>query len=372
MIANTVSVTNLFNGSNVYVIPTFQRPYAWEETQWNELIEDIRNATQRSSPYHYFAPLHVVPIENPNHDLWRHYTDKTNTDIVNLEKNKFRSPLGSINVFLVIDGQQRLITFYALLNQYVPRFVTLLDGPRIPDVILNSQSDQSAFRNLLGLNSPHESINHVSRAQSRLKSLFNKLGALTANDPDFSNGQPCHMFITGNGCETLRVQLDATARLAAFMTLNDRGKPLTNLEKTKSLFMEIDDNCSTPNPYTVNNAFGGLYQSLEAGDAYIDDDEFLRQIGMTLWEGGNLTQISGTDWPLSEPGKNRQSKIDRKSTIDNEQPYLLPRSCLMRAISARPCSCDEAMRSAVARYASRRAPSNRCCSATCTSSDASS
>ena len=37
MFAIAKSVTNLFNESNVYVIPTFQRPYAWEETQWDEL-----------------------------------------------------------------------------------------------------------------------------------------------------------------------------------------------------------------------------------------------------------------------------------------------------------------------------------------------
>ena len=84
MIANTVSIANLFNESNVYVIPTFQRPYAWEETQWDELIEDILNATKkRTPPYHYFAPLHFVQIGNPENDLWQQYTDETNEDIAN-------------------------------------------------------------------------------------------------------------------------------------------------------------------------------------------------------------------------------------------------------------------------------------------------
>jgi len=33
MFAHTNSVTDLFYESNVYVIPTFQRPYAWNGTQ---------------------------------------------------------------------------------------------------------------------------------------------------------------------------------------------------------------------------------------------------------------------------------------------------------------------------------------------------
>lgn len=44
MNAAATSIVNLFNSSTVYVIPTFQRPYAWEETQWDEMIEDTRTA----------------------------------------------------------------------------------------------------------------------------------------------------------------------------------------------------------------------------------------------------------------------------------------------------------------------------------------
>lgn len=309
MFANTVPVTNLFNASNVYVVPTFQRPYAWENTQWDELIEDIRNATRKNPPYHYFAPIHVVQIADPSDDLWKKYIDNKNEDTTNLIKSNFRSGIGSINVFLVIDGQQRLITFYSLLNQYATRFVRLAGGLEIPDVILNSQSDQVAFRSLLGLANPGQPIKHPSRAQRRLGSLFDRLRKLKAHDPDFSDGASCHMFLTGNGCDILRVQLDATARLAAFMTLNDRGKALTNLEKTKSFLMEVDDNGANPKPHKINNVFGGLYQSLEAVDAYIDDDEALRQIGMGLWEGANLSGILGVPWPAISKGKNRDNRI---------------------------------------------------------------
>lgn len=292
-----VQVSKLFNDSSIYIIPTFQRPYAWEDNQWDDFIEDIRTATRRNNAYHYFAPLHVIRIDGPEDDFWKNYTDPSNIDISELRKNKFRNiNYQELSVYLVIDGQQRLITFYSLLYQYNNVNIHLNNNHQIPNIILSSESDQVFFRNLLGLSSLNRTVYHVSRSQNRLDDLFSKFNDITSSDPCFQCGGLCHKFYLGNKCQTLLVILNPTIRIAAFMTLNDRGKALTTLEKTKSLFMEIDDNHHTPNPYSINNAFGNLYLSLEIDDSYISDDEALRQIGMTLWEGKNLTEISGFTW----------------------------------------------------------------------------
>ncbi|MGC8491923.1 MAG: GmrSD restriction endonuclease domain-containing protein [Syntrophobacteraceae bacterium] len=326
-----ISVTNIFNDDTIYVIPAFQRPYAWEETQWDELIDDIRIASHREPKdrYHYFAPLHVIKIADPEHSLWQNYVANNDIqDIVDIADSGFRSQRGSLNVFLVIDGQQRLVTLYSLLHQYFPRFVTLSINRQVPAVILNEPSDHISFRNLLGLRSPAFPGSHESRAQGRLASLFKKFSTLLTTDPVFSPDNLGHKFITSGQCETLRIELDATARLAAFMTLNDRGKRLTNLEKTKSLLMEIDDNGQKPDPIVINNTFGSLYRTLESKDAYIDDDESLRQVGMTLWEGGNLSQISGVTWSLPADGKNRNNSIHQIGSNSLYDDYLkaLPQS----------------------------------------------
>ena len=134
------------------------------------------------------------------------------------------------------------------------------------------------------------------------------------SDPDFAFGKKCHQFFVSNKCETLPVKLSGKTRLAAFTTLNDRGKPLTNLEKVKSLFMEIDDNASISKPAAINNAFGILYRSLEVSDSCIDDDEFLRQVAMNLWEGINITKISGSHWPDPQLGKPRSNYIHQVGT----------------------------------------------------------
>jgi hypothetical protein len=320
MTANATPVSNLFNSTTIYVIPTFQRPYAWEETQWSEMIEDIRTASAKTPPYHYFAPIHIIPVSNPEDSLWKLYTDTGIQDIQELENSGFRNEsYGSVNVFLVIDGQQRLTTFYSFMHQYIPSKIKLAkSGFEVPNVILNAPDDQIAFRNLLGLTTPAAKVATVSRAQKRFTSLFSKLSSLISTDPDFHLGNKCHLFFTSSDCETLPVKLSGEVRLAAFTTLNDRGKPLTNLEKVKSLFMEIDDNSSAPKPANINNAFGALYQSVELANSYIDDDEFLRQVAMTLWEGANLTKIyfidtsgnnTDTDWPALQPDKPRSNYI---------------------------------------------------------------
>lgn len=311
MTSNRISVANLFNDSTVYVIPTFQRPYAWAETQWSELVEDLRVASNKTHPYHYFAPIHILEIPDCNSGLWKDYTDSRIEDIRELTGSNFSNAAGNLNVFFVIDGQQRLITLYSLLHQYYKRNIGI-GVFSMPSVILNSPEDQLEFRNLLALpsGSVSSAAKNPSKAQGRLRSLFAKFSSLTTKDPCFvGTSGKCTSFLRSNDCEILCVKLTGSSRLAAFMTLNDRGKALTNLEKAKSLFMEIDDNLQNPCPKDINHAFGGLYQSIEASSAYIDDDKFLQQLGMRLWEGVNLSRISGVSWPVLKTGKPRNNSI---------------------------------------------------------------
>jgi hypothetical protein len=74
----TLTVGELFSGSNVFRMPIFQRPYSWDEQTALELYDDIYQASERSSGY-FLGPLIVA-----------------------------RS--GGNKPFDVVDGQQRLVT----------------------------------------------------------------------------------------------------------------------------------------------------------------------------------------------------------------------------------------------------------------------
>lgn len=79
----------LFAG-NQFVIPVFQRDYVWKERDWERLWEDITALRAADGPAeHFMGSIVSVPMEI--------------------------SP-GEIPRYLIIDGQQRLITFAVLLS----------------------------------------------------------------------------------------------------------------------------------------------------------------------------------------------------------------------------------------------------------------
>ena len=58
----------LTDPNTVYVIPTFQRPYAWSEKQITDLLSDMEKAANQPNGHHYLSALHLIPVDpnNPN------------------------------------------------------------------------------------------------------------------------------------------------------------------------------------------------------------------------------------------------------------------------------------------------------------------
>ncbi|HSO83404.1 DUF262 domain-containing protein [Thiocapsa sp.] len=73
------AVSALFASTDIFVIPTFQRPYSWEEAQWDDLLRDIRFATARFKTNrratHYFGAIHTIKVEPDDH-LFKTFTDQ--------------------------------------------------------------------------------------------------------------------------------------------------------------------------------------------------------------------------------------------------------------------------------------------------------
>ena len=96
MQVNILNLQNLFFAPVRYEIPPYQRRYVWEqEEQWDPLWEDVRNTTdgylesKQSQKAHF---LGAVVIQS-------------------------QTPLpGSLQSWLVVDGQQRLTTMQLLLD----------------------------------------------------------------------------------------------------------------------------------------------------------------------------------------------------------------------------------------------------------------
>ncbi|MFZ1101419.1 MAG: DUF262 domain-containing HNH endonuclease family protein [Hyphomicrobiaceae bacterium] len=87
---SAVTVSQLFSGSHTYRMPEFQRPYSWPEDRAVQLFDDLESAcvasaSRASSATEYFLGALIVTQQSP------------------------RAP------FLIVDGQQRLVTLAAIL-----------------------------------------------------------------------------------------------------------------------------------------------------------------------------------------------------------------------------------------------------------------
>ncbi|MEI7996625.1 MAG: DUF262 domain-containing protein [Methylococcaceae bacterium] len=247
----------LFNDA-VFVIPTFQRPYSWVyDEQLQDLLQDIRHAATNPSKEHYLSPIHVIKICSPLQNEWLAYTDQDNADLKELAFSAFQAEGGAIqNVYLVVDGQQRLITLFMLFfAKFGCGTFKVSSGTIVPRVILNPTNDHTHFRNLLGLPS---SSSIISRSQGRISDVFN------ACQVSVAAMSPNEIVVLQNGLKTLLIELDAQYGLRGFLTLNDRGKTLTDFEKLKSLIMEYDLLFVNGNPHLIHTVFGRGYAALDA------------------------------------------------------------------------------------------------------------
>jgi hypothetical protein len=292
---NFDSISSLFEGNNIYVIPTFQRPFAWEEKQRRDLWEDIRKATNNDG-LHYLAPLHVVEVFglNRNPVLWGSYTDSLNSDIVNLEKSDWKDEHGRpYKVYMVVDGQQRLISLFTLLisvNWGGPLTTVCQQKVKLPKIILNPRDDHDYFRGRLNLT---PSISTPSNKSAlRISALFDFFKAQWRGNSAIRN------FVMAPKLCCLQIELDSGYGLQGFLTLNDRGKDLTTFEKLKALFMELDlTHCTASHPANIHNTFGNAYRVLETQECPLTEDQLVQGTAINIWTGTahrDLPQKSAT------------------------------------------------------------------------------
>ena len=109
---------NQIFADQVYRVPDYQRGYAWEERQWNDLLEDLDLLPEGRT--HFTGTL-----------ILRSYG--TSAERI-LDRN-----MQSYEVFDIIDGQQRLTTIVILLKSiYDPARQLEMDMATIRNAYLDN------------------------------------------------------------------------------------------------------------------------------------------------------------------------------------------------------------------------------------------
>ncbi|MBS1623143.1 MAG: DUF262 domain-containing protein, partial [Bacteroidetes bacterium] len=213
--SRTETIRTLFHG-NRFVIPSYQRKYSWEFDQRKALWDDI---SENLAMKHFIGTLCFKKIEN-NEDL---FTEK----------------------YEIIDGQQRVTTLFILLNVLIEKiedkamregFENLYLGSQITPKLKSLGVDEEF---LLRVIFEYDSIDEESLVVRSQINLHRAKKDFIGLSSDFTQTEVMQWinFISGN-IEILIFNVTQQAEaVKMFSVINDRGLPLSNLDKTKSLLM---------------------------------------------------------------------------------------------------------------------------------------
>lgn len=252
----------------VFDIPDYQRSFSWEQQQCEEFLQDIRFLPRESN--HFFGNI-----------------------ILEEQDEYYQAESGAkVKAYHIVDGQQRLTTVMLFLRvaserdddmgKQLEAMNTLFlpeDRPRL----LPTDQDRQYFRDdLLG----EANHNPETPSQERLRDTYEFFheelrtleagGSITVRE---LADRLRHNF-TLNIVET-----EGESEAAAiFEGLNDRGKPLSSLEKTKSLLVNMDGRANSDGGPTkkIDERFGKIYRKLfvlsngHERAADFDEDAFQR------------------------------------------------------------------------------------------------
>ncbi len=278
---NVVNLASLFH-ERVLQVPDYQRGYSWQERQVREFLEDLELLA--ADKFHYTGTV-VLCVENSR--LPR--MDEAGNALVTMN---------------IVDGQQRLTTIILLLDQ-IRRSLSRLskkarrlsrgieknyiatkeaNGLKLFKLSLNSDTDDFFKSSVLaekpGVRGPQ--IPSAKRLQAAKKQIADYLdvnmGAPDGAAEDWLQG--LYAKVATQLRFTLYEVEDEAEVGVIFEVMNDRGKPLTDLEKVKNYILHAATRLDVSHDLasSVNGAWAVILRQLMAAglDSSADEDRLLR------------------------------------------------------------------------------------------------
>ncbi len=271
---NIVSLDELFH-KRLFRVPDYQRGYSWEHQQVREFLEDLDLLPDHR--YHYTGT--IVLHEHRSHE-----------QRMDVDGNAYA-------LVDVVDGQQRLTTIVLLLDgirrslfsqsdmgkglsQGIKRnFVSAQDESGLPlfKLSLNTDTDHFFKDSILSEQPGVEGPQITS--ERRLADAKHQISRYLEGKVAGSAGQEWLKTQYKKLATQLRFTLyevedDAEVGII-FEVMNDRGKPLTNLEKVKNYLLYISTSLAVPNDLSssVNSAWAEILQQLMSAGLVSSGDE---------------------------------------------------------------------------------------------------
>ena len=321
-----ISLAELF-AKRIFRIPDYQRGYAWGERQLMELwqdIEDIESDGNCGYRSHYTGTIYVEQISLPEDDAW----------------------LMDHHCYSVVDGQQRLTTISLLMFELwksIREDFEYRDDMRRDFIVCENRSKVKRAYKFSYMGGQERFLYKVIfedagiRGEAGAETVYtrNLISAkkfFAEKISKLSEADKSELYF--KLIKALRFDFRPINDLdvqAVFETMNNRGKPLTVLEKLKNRLMYLteklsdDDGDKKELRHQINDTWGNVYRKLGQNPRNIlDEDDFI-SAHLSLYRTPNeptfSTQLAekklfemfsnrAEDYPLSGDDKIREPKVD--------------------------------------------------------------
>ena len=273
---NQENAASIFSNNAIFIIPRYQRGYAWGERNWQQLFDDLVENDQG----YFLGSLIYATSKNNGNDLDHHFID-------------------------VIDGQQRLTTlsiFYAALYHCAKNYVDAEDddqedivrdlakklvwkNSKVREMRIRPQTQENNFADYRSLlcseigvikeNYPAEPYAGIRRIYKCWKYLVRRIEEQVAESPDLNPFDTvCRIIdkVDAAILVTIRAPSQADAYVL-FSSLNNTGIPLSpiDLMKNSLLSNSVDDDDAEE----MHQVWQEILTSL--GNDYAIEERFFRQ-----------------------------------------------------------------------------------------------
>lgn len=242
----------VITGHVKFQIPEYQRNYSWEKEQFEDLWRDLNNVKDEDSKNHFYG---MFLFERKN----------------NLNK--------------IIDGQQRITTVIILLNEIRQRFEELGEENKAESIKRGYIENVNGYKLKLGTEKDNlllqdtildrrkieKDVEEIADSPSQRKLLQAKKffnNKLENKEEEFLKDLKDEII----NLEVLTYEVESITRaVKIFETANDRGRDLTDLDKTKSFLMlqiylnkkDKEEEAVQDNIELLQARFGKMYEHVE-------------------------------------------------------------------------------------------------------------
>lgn len=271
----------------LFRIPDYQRGYAWTDKQLKDFWNDIQ---QLEADHNHYTG--VLTLEDVSEDVYRQWED----DLWIIEAKSYQP-------YFVVDGQQRLSTAIILIQAILERIqpgdkLNFTDRADIQRrFVFDSKDDGISRSYVFGYEKDNPSYEFLktkifgersstgrleetvyTQNLARAKAYFvDRVGSLNKSELEVLYRKVTQQLLFN--IFTITEDVDVCV---AFETMNNRGKPLSNLELLKNRLIYLSLKFDAPDyerqklRRAINDCWKALYYNLGRNkDQPLDDDQFL-------------------------------------------------------------------------------------------------